>query len=259
MSESEPSPWAYEISQVERIQRELVTKLESAQRNRTIEASRAKVSTLVVPSNIRKGFLNKVEEVKTLLDEFIAALGPSIDQLRNEKADLKNLKSILTEAIKKMDTIIITLNTNKSEKDKACRVRDILKNKLSDIEQYEEAYVVLHDKFTRAIIPQSCLLRRLKKDKNQRPQYEEVLQKLQELKEHFYRFSGNRWSETVEEGPAILTTNAVAGLEIMTEVRDITRELRNRKILRYFTILLFMFDIVFYSYNNIISALQVRC
>ena len=133
-----------------------------------------------------------------------------------------------------MGSIIGILNTNKSERDKACSARDKLKNILSDIEEFYVSYVVLEDRLRRAIIPQSGLVRRLKGDKDQRPQYEEASQKLHEMKEDFFQITDRRWSEIVEEGPAILTTNAVTGLEIIPELGDITRELLNRKILRYF-------------------------
>merc|ERR1739848_288912 len=97
---------------------ELVTNLESVQSQRVIEAVRDQVSNLVVPRTaspkVREIFLSKVEEVKTLLDQFLAALGTTIGVLRTEKAvksvkKMENLHSILTGAISKMDGIIGTL------------------------------------------------------------------------------------------------------------------------------------------------------
>ena len=243
MSESEPSPWAHEISQVERIQRELVTKLELVQTERVIEAARDQVSNLIVPSNvnpkIRQIFVKKVEEMRTLLDEFLTAIGTTIGVLRKETAakcqkDVENLLSPLKEAIRRAETLTRMLNTNdKSEKVKAGELGVTLKKTFRDIEQFLIAYIYLEDKLRRVIIPQSVLVRRLKGDKDKRPQYEEESKKLLELKEIFFKVTDKSWSEVVEEGPAILTTNAVAGIEIIPELREITKELRRRNILRY--------------------------
>ena len=83
MTESDPPPWSGQLSLVERLQRELVTKLESVQR--IIEAVRDQVSTLVLPSTatpkVREIFLKKIEEVKKLPDEIKATIGV----LRKEK------------------------------------------------------------------------------------------------------------------------------------------------------------------------------
>ena len=243
MSESDPPPWTDELSLVERLQRELVTKLELVQTERLIEAARDQVSNLILPSNvnpkIRQIFLKKVEEMRTLLDEFLTVIGTTISVLRKETAakcqkDVENLLSPLKEAIRRAETLTRMLNTNdKSEKVKAGELGVTLKKTLRDIEQFLISYIYLEDKLRRVIIPQSVLVRRLKGDKDKRPQYEEESKKLLELKGIFFKVTDKSWSEVVEEGPAILTTNAVAGIEIIPELREITKELRRRNILRY--------------------------
>ena len=43
---------------------------------------------------------------------------------------------------------------------------------------------------------------------------------------------GKEWSDVREEGPVLLTTNAVRGSEVLPELREMTRQLRRENVLR---------------------------
>ena len=60
----------------------------------------------------------------------------------------------------------------------------------------------------------------------------EAEEMLVRLKREFLRDVGREWSDVREEGPVLLTTNAVRGSEVLPELREMTRQLRRENVLR---------------------------
>ena len=61
---------------------------------------------------------------------------------------------------------------------------------------------------------------------------EEATSELVSLKEEFKTVTGREWSDVREEGPVLLTTNAVRGSEVLPELREMTRQLRRENVVR---------------------------
>ena len=53
-----------------------------------------------------------------------------------------------------------------------------------------------------------------------------------ELKEEFETVTGKEWSDAREEGPILLTTNAVRGREVLPEWKGMVKDLRSKNIIR---------------------------
>ena len=52
------------------------------------------------------------------------------------------------------------------------------------------------------------------------------------LKEEFKTVTGKEWSDVREEGPILLTTNAVRGREVLPEWKGMVKQLRRENIIR---------------------------
>ena len=52
------------------------------------------------------------------------------------------------------------------------------------------------------------------------------------LKEEFKTVTGREWSDVREEGPILLTTNAVRGREVLPEWKGMVKHLRSKNIIR---------------------------
>ena len=52
------------------------------------------------------------------------------------------------------------------------------------------------------------------------------------LKEEFKTVTGKEWSDVREEGPILLTTNAVRGREVLPEWKGMVKHLRSKNIIR---------------------------
>ena len=79
-----------------------------------------------------------------------------------------------------------------------------------------------------AILEQIARVRKLKV----KPEIEEATRALVSLKEEFKTVTGNEWSDAREEGPILLTTNAVRGREVLPEWKGMVKHLRSENIIR---------------------------
>ena len=79
-----------------------------------------------------------------------------------------------------------------------------------------------------AILEQTARVRRLKV----KPEMEEATRELVSLKEEFKTVTGREWSDAREEGPILLTTNAVRGREVLPEWKGMVKHLRRENIIR---------------------------
>ena len=79
-----------------------------------------------------------------------------------------------------------------------------------------------------AILEQTARIRKLKV----KPEIEEATRELVSLKEEFKTVTGKEWSDAREEGPILLTTNAVRGREVLPEWKGMVKHLRSKNIIR---------------------------
>ena len=79
-----------------------------------------------------------------------------------------------------------------------------------------------------AILEQTARVRKLKV----KPEIEEATRELVSLKEEYKTVTGSEWSDLREEGPILLTTNAVRGREALPELREMVKQLRRENIIR---------------------------
>ena len=79
-----------------------------------------------------------------------------------------------------------------------------------------------------AILEQTARVRKLKV----KPEIEEATRELVSLKEEFKTVTGKEWSDVREEGPILLTTNAVRGREVLPEWKGMVKDLRSKNIIR---------------------------
>ena len=79
-----------------------------------------------------------------------------------------------------------------------------------------------------AILEQTARVRKLKV----KPEIEEATRELVSLKEEFKTVTGKEWSDVREEGPILLTTNAVRGREVLPELREMVKQLRRGNFIR---------------------------
>ena len=79
-----------------------------------------------------------------------------------------------------------------------------------------------------AILEQTGRVRKLKV----KPEIEEATRELVSLKEEYKAVTGSEWSDAREEGPILLTTNAVRGREVLPEWKGMVKHLRSKNIIR---------------------------
>ena len=79
-----------------------------------------------------------------------------------------------------------------------------------------------------AILDLTARVRKLKV----KPEKEEATRELVSLKEEFKTVTGREWSDVMEEGPILLTTNAVRGREVLPEWKGMVKHLRSKNIIR---------------------------
>ena len=94
-----------------------------------------------------------------------------------------------------------------------------------------EAYWNLESVKTRlreAIIDQGARVRKLKV----KSEVEEAERRQESLKADWKAATGGDWSEVREEGPILLTTNAVKGKEVLPELAERLKDLVREKVIR---------------------------
>ena len=105
----------------------------------------------------------------------------------------------------------------------------------ADWTEINAAYFKLESVKTRlreAIIDQGARVRKLRTDRATGSEIEEAVRRQELLKADYKAATGSDWSEVREEGPILLTTNAVRGKEILPELRERLKELRRENVIR---------------------------
>ena len=79
-----------------------------------------------------------------------------------------------------------------------------------------------------AILEQTARVRKLKV----KSEIEEAERRQESLKADWKAATGGDWSEVREEGPILLTTNEVKGVEVLPELGERLKELVQEKVIR---------------------------
>ena len=82
------------------------------------------------------------------------------------------------------------------------------------------------------IITQSARVRKLKTNRAGKSRIAEAERRLESLKAEYLADTGREWSDVREEGPILLTSNAVKGSEVLPELKEMTKDLRRKNIVR---------------------------
>ena len=137
-----------------------------------------------------------------------------------EMRKLESLESLLKDAIIAQDARYKKLgadNAARSEINEAYHKLEFLKTRLRE-----------------AIIDQGARVRKLRKDRATESEIEEAERRQESLKADFKAATGSEseWSDVREEGPILLTTNAVRGKEVLPELKERLKELRREDVIR---------------------------
>ena len=73
----------------------------------------------------------------------------------------------------------------------------------------------------------------MRAERSPRTVLEKAEERLKALKAEYFSDTGTEWSDVREEGPIILTNNAVTGNEVSPELTDIVKQLKREKAMRY--------------------------
>ena len=131
-----------------------------------------------------------------------------------EMRKLESLESLLKDAIIAQDARYKKLNA-----DNAAR---------SEINEAYHKLEFLKTRLREAIIDQGARVRKLKVQS----EIEEAERRQESLKADWKTATGGDWSEVKEEGPILLTTNAVRGKEVLPELKERLKELRREDVIR---------------------------
>ena len=137
-----------------------------------------------------------------------------LESLEEAELKLESLESLLREAI-----IAHTAEVEKLTKDNAAR------NKIIEAKQKLEP---LKSRLREAIVFQGARVRKLEEG-NER---EEALKRQETLRADYKAATGLEWSDVRDEGPILMTSNAVRGREVREELRQRLTELREGNIIR---------------------------
>ena len=138
----------------------------------------------------------------------------SLESLEEAELKLESLESLLREAI-----IAHTAEVEKETKDNAAR---------STISEAEQKLEPLKYRLREAIIYQGVRVRKLEG----KPGKEEALKRQETLRADYKAATGLEWSDVRDEGPILMTSNAVRGREVREELRQRLTEDRERNIIR---------------------------
>ena len=118
------------------------------------------------------------------------------------------------------------IRTTQSEAEK-------IKNIEPKISEFCETLTELYRWYYVAIVYQGRRVRLMRTERSPRTELEEAEERLKALKAEYLSDTGTEWSDVREEGPIILTRNAVNGDEISPELSDIVKQLKRDEAMRY--------------------------
>ena len=136
-----------------------------------------------------------------------------LESLEEAELKLESLESLLREAI-----IAHTAEVEKLTEDNAAR------SKITEAQQKLEP---LKSRLREAIIYQGARVRKLEGNEK-----EEALKRQETLRADYKAATGLEWSDVRDEGPILMTSNAVRGREVREELRQRLTELSERNIIR---------------------------
>ena len=136
-----------------------------------------------------------------------------LESLEEAELKLESLESLLREAI-----IAHTAEVEKLTKENKDR------SKITEAQQKLEP---LKSRLREAIIFQGARVRKLEGNAK-----EEALKRQETLRADYKAATGLEWSDVRDEGPILMTSNAVRGREVREELRQRLTELREGNIIR---------------------------
>ena len=102
----------------------------------------------------------------------------------------------------------------------------------ADENDIRRAVDTLASLLSKVIISQSARVRKLKTNRAGKSRIAEAERRLESLKAEYLADTGREWSDVREEGPILLTSNAVKGSEVLPELKEMTKDLRKRNVVR---------------------------
>ena len=118
-----------------------------------------------------------------------------------------------------------------SIRDQRARVRR-LREDGADENEIRRAVDTLASLLSKVIISQSARVRKLKTNRAGKSRIAEAERRLESQKAEYLADTEREWSDVREEGPILLTTNAVKGSEVLPELKEMTKDLRRENIVR---------------------------
>ena len=115
--------------------------------------------------------------------------------------------------------------------DQRARVRR-LREDGADENEIRRAVDTLASLLSKVIISQSARVRKLKTNRAGKSRIAEAERRLESLKAEYLADTEREWSDVREEGPILLTSNAVKGSEVLPELKEMTKDLRRKNIVR---------------------------
>ena len=138
----------------------------------------------------------------------------SLESLKEAEVKLESLESLLREAI-----IAHTAEVEKLRRDNAAR---------STINEAKEKLEPLKSRLREAIVFQGARVRKLEG----KSEKEEALKRQETLRADYKAATGSEWSDVRDEGPILMTSNAVRGREVRMELKQRLLELRRQNVIR---------------------------
>ena len=115
--------------------------------------------------------------------------------------------------------------------DQRARIRRLTEDGADEYEISREVDT-LASLLSKVIIPQSARVRKLKTNRAGKSRIAEAERRLESLKAEFLADTEREWSDVRDEGPILLTSNAVRGNEVRLELKQRLLELRRQNIIR---------------------------
>ena len=136
-----------------------------------------------------------------------------LESLEEAELKLESLESLLREAIIAHTAEVVKLTKEKKDR-----------SKITEAQQKLEP---LKSRLREAIIFQGARVRKLEGNEK-----EEALKRQETLRADYKAAAGLEWSDVRDEGPILMTSNAVRGREVREELRQRLTELREGNIIR---------------------------
>ena len=217
ISEEAVSDWTQDLSDIILVQRARVVNLQSEVEKRKAERKlkaqedlkEAEIQLWSQEALLREAIIAHTAEVEKLTKKNAAR-----SDITEAKQKLEPLKSRLREAI-----IGYTAEVEKMTNKNAAR---------SDISEAKQRLEPLKSRLREAIIFQGARVRKLEG----KSEKEEALKRQETLRADYKAATGMEWSDVRDEGPILMTSNAVRGSEVRQELKQRLKDFREQNIIR---------------------------